>query len=232
MGSAKNFSRRWGDHRKQLDLGLHCNRHLQHAWNKYTPEDFAFTIVESIDGGYIKKLFFERENFWIDSLKAQNAVLFNIARAEGGWGDETKSRSAEIGAKISATLRAQSAAMTAEQRRQKFGHLRGKPLSSTAKENLSEFWKGKPKPETTRKRMSAAQKSLTPEQKQLKAEHMSAVGRLRRGKSPKNAKPIFFRGKNYSSAPACRRATGLSMHTILQEVYGPDYRKAKKTQKL
>jgi group I intron endonuclease len=216
VGSAKNLRTRWGDHKKQLNLQRHCNRHLQHAWLKYGECCFTYNIHEVL-GKYDKKFFFERENFWMDTFRAEGKCLFNIARAAGGWGEETKLRTNEIAEKIKATLKNRLSAMSEEERKEKFGHLRGKPLSEDRKMKLSEYWKNKPKSEETKMKMSLAQKSTGLERKKQKAEIMAKVGKQRRGKSPSNAKPIFFRGQQYSSAPACKRETGLSMHQILQE---------------
>lgn len=43
IGSAVNFTERWGSHRHHLRRGTHHSRHLQSAWNKYGEAAFAFT---------------------------------------------------------------------------------------------------------------------------------------------------------------------------------------------
>jgi group I intron endonuclease len=42
VGSAQSFNRRWNTHRRQLRNGIHPNRKLQAAWNKYGPDAFLF----------------------------------------------------------------------------------------------------------------------------------------------------------------------------------------------
>lgn len=226
VGSAKNLRTRWGEHRKLLTIEKHFNRHLQHAWLKYGEEAFTYTIKEKL-GEYNKKFFFEKENNWIDLLRAEGKVLFNIARAEGGWGPDTFSRKAEICAKISASLLTHTRSLTAEQRKIIYGKgKKGIPLSIEHKRKTAAGLIGKKKSAKTRQVMSLAQHRIAIAHPQ-KAENMSRIGKQNIGRVPKNAKPIIFRGIEFSSAPACRRETGLTMHQILKEVYGPNYRKEK-----
>lgn len=231
VGSAKNLHTRWGDHKKQLSLNKHCNRHLQHAWLKFGETSFTY-IIHEVLGKYNKKFFFERENFWMDTLRAEGKLLFNIARAEGGWGPDTHLRKQEICAKISASLLAHSKSLSAEQRKMIYGKgKKGKPLSEEHKRKTSEGLMGKIKSEETKRKMSDAQKLLSANNPK-RAEIMAKIGKGNIGRTPSNAKSIVFRGRQYSSAPACKRETGLTMHQILKEVYGPDYRKEKKTLQL
>jgi group I intron endonuclease len=229
VGSAKNLHKRWGVHKKELNLQKHCNRNLQSAWLKYGEDAFSYTIHEVL-GEYDKKFFFERENFWMDTLRAEGKILFNIAQAEGGWGPETFLRKDEITAKISVSLRRHAQSLTLEERKAIYGKgKRGRTLSEEHKRKTSDGLKNRQKSEITKVKMSLAQQNLSAEVKKQKAANMSEVGKQRKGKTPANAKPIIFRGIQYSSAPACKRETGLSMHQILREVYGPDYRKEKET---
>lgn len=46
VGSTANLSKRWSRHRQELTDGIHRNRHLQAAWNKYGPEAFEWRILE------------------------------------------------------------------------------------------------------------------------------------------------------------------------------------------
>jgi group I intron endonuclease len=45
VGSAYSFNRRWNTHRRQLRGGIHPNRKLQAAWNKYGPDVFVFEKI-------------------------------------------------------------------------------------------------------------------------------------------------------------------------------------------
>lgn len=46
VGQTNNFSARWANHRSRLRDGRHYNRVMQHAWNKYGEESFAFVVLE------------------------------------------------------------------------------------------------------------------------------------------------------------------------------------------
>lgn len=64
IGSAADFYERYHSHLHCLNKSDHHNEHLQRAWNKYGPEVFEFQIIE------ITRNLIEREQYWIDSLKA------------------------------------------------------------------------------------------------------------------------------------------------------------------
>jgi group I intron endonuclease len=67
VGSASNISKRWSRHRKDLRAGVHKNKHLQAAWNKYGEEAFVFEILE------LTSEFDAREQYWIDKTECLNA---------------------------------------------------------------------------------------------------------------------------------------------------------------
>lgn len=47
-GSSLNLDKRLYEHKRNLRLGQHDNKHLQSSWNKYTEDNFKFEIVEEI----------------------------------------------------------------------------------------------------------------------------------------------------------------------------------------
>lgn len=47
-GSSLNLEKRLYEHRRNLKLGQHDNKHLQSSWNKYTEDSFKFEIVEEV----------------------------------------------------------------------------------------------------------------------------------------------------------------------------------------
>ena len=95
VGSAKDVTNRWAQHQAMLSCGVHTNVHLQRAWSKYGADAFTFTLVEQL-GEYARDVYFSAENRWIDVLRTDGTGLFNIARAEGGWGEDTFARKSEI----------------------------------------------------------------------------------------------------------------------------------------
>ena len=44
IGSSSDLKKRLYEHRRELNLGVHANKHLQSAWNKYGEENFKFEI--------------------------------------------------------------------------------------------------------------------------------------------------------------------------------------------
>ena len=46
IGKSKNISRRWHEHIKSLELGLHHSYKLQEDWNKYGVINFTFEVIE------------------------------------------------------------------------------------------------------------------------------------------------------------------------------------------
>lgn len=84
IGSAVNMPARWAEHRRGLRRGVHRNKHLQHAWNKYGEENFEFTVLE-----YVRPAFLLRaEQEWIDKSQCTDREIgFNIYPIAGSPGD-------------------------------------------------------------------------------------------------------------------------------------------------
>lgn len=47
-GSSLDLDKRLYEHKRNLRLGQHDNKHLQSSWNKYTEDSFQFDIIEEI----------------------------------------------------------------------------------------------------------------------------------------------------------------------------------------
>ena len=60
IGQSVDISQRWSSHRWALNAGKHDNLHLQHAWNKYGPNKFEFSVVGECSEAELN----ERETFW------------------------------------------------------------------------------------------------------------------------------------------------------------------------
>ena len=84
IGSTKNISVRWNEHKSDLRRGNHPNPKLQHAWDFYGESSFFFEIVELTKSK--PKLLFEREQHYLETLKPfSRTVGYNICpTAEGG----------------------------------------------------------------------------------------------------------------------------------------------------
>jgi len=80
VGSASHIKARWKSHRSMLGLGKHHSPSLQRAWVKHGSEAFEFIVLELVVEGNL----LEREQSWIDDLKASDARLgYNVAAVAG-----------------------------------------------------------------------------------------------------------------------------------------------------
>lgn len=174
VGSSKEFPRRKESHLTALRNNKHVNGHLQHAWNKYGEEYFAFSILEVVEENELK----EREQFWLDFLQPFGNNGYNIRRDvnDGRRGHATPD---EIRAKISETekgrkLLPESIAKRSEKRRgRKFPTpwQIGVPKTEETKARISESRKGK---------VTGEQNNMT----KLNAEKVSDIReRLQKGES-------------------------------------------------
>lgn len=94
IGSAVDFKKRWGAHKRCLKKGVHPNSYLQKAWNKHGSVSFIFAVLEyELDP---KKLL-EIEQRWMDLYQAHNRHLgYNITPEAGStaqmWADPERRR--------------------------------------------------------------------------------------------------------------------------------------------
>lgn len=76
----EGFLQRRKDHLKNLDRGVHCNRHLRYAWNKYGSGAFIFQILERCPPDKC----IECEQCWIDYFDSANPKKgYNLAPTAG-----------------------------------------------------------------------------------------------------------------------------------------------------
>ena len=79
VGSTQDFVRREKEHRNKLETNKHCNKILQHAFNKYG--DITFSILEECDVSLLEG----RENHWFDVFDCHNRDKgYNIGPAGNG----------------------------------------------------------------------------------------------------------------------------------------------------
>jgi group I intron endonuclease len=72
VGSSVRIRKRWRDHKRQLELGIHHCIGLQAACNKYGIDKLVFEVIEKCE----KVFLFEREQHYIDTLNS----AYNTAR--------------------------------------------------------------------------------------------------------------------------------------------------------
>lgn len=175
-------------------------------------------------GPYNKAAYFEAENKRIDRLRHEGTALFNIARAEGGWGEDTMLRKDEIVAKISAGVKA--ALANPDVKKKMRDAKLGIPRTAEEKRKTSEGLKGIKRSPETRAKMSAglqAHPKLVSIGREFGAKNL-----MKLGDTPQNAVTVQIRGVSYSSVKAAARATGIP-YSVLLHVRSPEkYKLSKK----
>ncbi len=68
VGSSADIYKRWSGHECDLKRGIHGNPHLQASYNKYGVGAFEYFMIEYCCP--IKEMLLEKEQFWMDALKA------------------------------------------------------------------------------------------------------------------------------------------------------------------
>ena len=76
-----NFPKRKSLHKSKLNNGIHSNKHLQRAWDKYGPESFEFSVIHTLNN---KEEMFELEENLIDHFSEK---FYNLHK--GGCGGVT-----------------------------------------------------------------------------------------------------------------------------------------------
>lgn len=177
VGSAVDLRDRCQKHVSGLIAKRHPNRHLQHAWNLYGADSFAFIVLEHVD---IDNLI-TAEQYWIDT-QMELGEVYNLCPTAGSplgraQTPETKAKigAAHRGKVISPEQRAQISAANKGRKRppcteETRVHMRegqlGKKLSEETKAKISEAHRGnqyakgphRKLSDETRARMSAAHK--------------------------------------------------------------------------
>lgn len=75
IGSTISWKKRKYTHISKLDRGIHPNKHLQSAWNKYGKENFIFEIVEEVKDEFWLR---PREQAWINRFNScDNHIGYN-----------------------------------------------------------------------------------------------------------------------------------------------------------
>ena len=148
IGSSVDIEHRWRTHKSLLKNNIHCNRHLQSAWNKYGSESFIFEIVNVCD----KENLIELEDYFMAAFNAMNRRygynFINASRTE--MSDETRKKlgKANLGKRYSKEINAKKGLkkedqVWTEERREKISVARkGKKLSKEHRLKLSESHRG------------------------------------------------------------------------------------------
>ena len=169
IGSAKDFGRRWNQHRWKLNSGKHYNTHLQHSWNKYGPDSFGFEklLICSPDNMILY------EQLCLDALHPE----LNIAMRAGN------------------TLGTRHPEETREKMRQRAIGRKYPPRSQECRDKLSVIHKGKKKPQHVIDALQAgkARRGITLETRARVSESLKAAyanGTRKREKSEAHKQKI------------------------------------------
>ena len=66
IGQAQDIDARWRQHRNELNRGVHHNKYLQNAWEKYGSELFEWSVIEQCSIDQLN----QREIYWIEKTGA------------------------------------------------------------------------------------------------------------------------------------------------------------------
>jgi group I intron endonuclease len=75
IGSAVNIRKRWRDHKWHLIHNIHHNSHLQSAWNKYSINNFEFSIIIECT---IEELLIKEKEFMLKFNSHDNVYGYNV----------------------------------------------------------------------------------------------------------------------------------------------------------
>lgn len=198
VGSAVNVPQRFAAHRSMLKLNEHHSRKLQRAWLKYGEAAFVFAVIESVQE---RAQLVEREQFWIEELRAFGERGYNMAPKAGNT----------LGVKLSPETRARISAVQLGKKRgprppefcaKLSAARRGMVFTPEHCANLSKGKLGKPGRKhtvETRARMSIVQKELK--------KFVSDETRARLSASHKGRRPTDEARRNQSLAMMGRKVS-------------------------
>ena len=186
VGSSVNVFRRFDSHLKMLTNKKHHSYSLQNAWNKYGEDAFRFIILECL---HSKEMLLEREQHWIDVLKAYGHGYNRVPKAASTIGykhtDDARQRMSKAKKGKPSPKRG---VPVSEAQREFLRTLRlGKKMSPEAIAKSADGHRGLKRTAETRKKMSASLKKAysNPELKRQVSERTRELHRQGRLKGPK-----------------------------------------------
>lgn len=178
IGSAVNLQVRFNLHKTNLRAQKHHSKKLQNSWNKHGQSCFCFSVIEFTE----KENLIAREQFYLDSLNPFGVNGYNTCRVAGSIlgvkrSDETKEKlrvasgsrrhTEEAKNKISESKKGCKYQPLSEERKKiQSEKMKGRKLSSEHRAKCSLGMIGKKHSEETKRKMSEAQKRISPEVRQ------------------------------------------------------------------
>ena len=80
IGSTLNLNRRWWEHKKFLKINIHCNKHLQNAYNKYGKDNFRFIVEEILPDHFTEEQVLEIEQAYLDKFWDNGKDCYNASK--------------------------------------------------------------------------------------------------------------------------------------------------------
>lgn len=100
IGSAACFQVRWSQHKKELSVGKHPNKHLQAAYNIDGDSPWHFTVLEVVAGDKVARK--AAEQVWIDKYFDNCVNCYNIKKKSDTSREDVPSKDPAVtSAKIS-----------------------------------------------------------------------------------------------------------------------------------
>ena len=181
IGSSVTIEKRWNEHKRELEKGVHHNRYLQKAWDKHGRDLFEFIILEDSD----EENLLQTEQKYLDDLETYERQrgynIHSCADSPRGrkWTEEQKKHLSEIRKATSPRGKDHWHFMgeaSAETREKMSRARKGKKLSLEHRQHISrkgkDHWAfGRTTPAETRQKQSLALKGrkFTPEHSQKKS---------------------------------------------------------------
>ncbi len=142
----RNVFRRWMEHRRDLRLNHHSNKHLQRTWNKYGEVAFQFILLHGCQPDECLL----HEQMCIDWYNSKGIKLFNSNPAGTSnlgtkWTEESKKKQSE---------RVKGTTLSEEHKKSIADGLRASLSTPEAKDKLSKNRRGVPKSEGHKKSIS------------------------------------------------------------------------------
>lgn len=79
VGSSVFISKRWWAHKKDLNNGIHVNKHLQASWKKYGAHNFEFVVEKDLTGQTEEQILAEEQTY-IDRLWDGGKNCYNVSK--------------------------------------------------------------------------------------------------------------------------------------------------------
>jgi group I intron endonuclease len=155
VGSSKDITRRFSEHRCELRKGKHHNKHLQNAWVLYGEDAFVFEITELT--ACDQKILVEREQHYLDTLQPeynilQQAVLTDVS-------PETRKKISKVQKGRPSPRKGKTYDLPDDVRHRIGSGWRGKNLPDEVREKMSEVRKGKGKTDEWREKIAESVKA-------------------------------------------------------------------------